>query len=74
MKKCDLCGKNLVENGKDILELNRPYEMPYEIKWNGANCKLENRVVNCICEECINEITEVVKKRRDLELDRVLSW
>lgn len=58
--KCDLCKKFLVEGGTDIHHLNKAYEMPMKITWNGTNCRLSNIVVNSICKDCLNVIMNAV--------------
>lgn len=60
MAKCNLCKKVLVEGGKDIHRLNKDYEMPMEIKWDGTKCDITNKLVNSICEDCLNVIMKAV--------------
>lgn len=60
-KRCDLCGQILENGAKDIHELNKPYELPYEIKWDGTECNITNKVVRHICGGCLNKVMEAVK-------------
>ena len=58
--RCDLCGTVLEEGAKDIHELNKPYELPYKIEWNGTQCNITNKVVRHICGSCLTRIMGVV--------------
>lgn len=60
MENCSLCNKVLTEGGCDVHNLNRSYEMPMKITWDGKNCSLDNRVVNRICEKCLGKIMNAV--------------
>lgn len=55
-KRCDICNAILMEGEKDIHELSKPYEIPYEIKWNGTECNITNKVVRHICGFCLDKI------------------
>lgn len=61
IKRCDLCGKILKDGAKDIHELNKPYELPYQIEWNGTECSITNKVVRHICNDCLTKVMETVK-------------
>ena len=55
-KRCDLCN-NILEEGKmDVHELSKPYELPYEIKWDGTDCHITNKVVRHICAACLGKV------------------
>lgn len=59
--RCDLCGTVLEEGAKDIHELSKPYVLPYEIKWDGTQCTITNKVIEHICADCLETIMGVVK-------------
>ena len=56
VKKCDLCNVTLKEAERDIHELNKAYEFPYQIKWDGTDCQITNKVVRHVCENCLNKV------------------
>lgn len=62
MAKCSLCENLLVEGGRDVHSFNKVYELPFEIKWNGTNCNITNKVVNSICSKCLGKIMDTVKE------------
>jgi len=62
IKRCDLCGLVLAEGEKDIHELNKPYELPHEIKWEGTKCTITNKVVRHICGSCLDKVMKAVKE------------
>lgn len=59
--KCDLCGNVLEEGGQDVRELSHPYEFPYEIKWDGTECTITNKVVKHICAPCLDKVMGTIK-------------
>ena len=59
--KCDLCGRYLESGTKDIKELDKPYELPVEIKWEGTHCTITNRVVRHVCADCLTSVMGAVK-------------
>lgn len=61
MDRCSICNTILKEGERDIHALNRAYELPYEVEWNGTDVTLRNRVVNCICERCCSAIVRTMK-------------
>ena len=61
-KRCDLCGDVLEEGKEDIHELNKPYEFPHDIKWDGTKCTITNKVVRHICGSCLNKVMGAVKE------------
>lgn len=67
-KKCDICGAILQDGEKDIQELSKPYELPYEIKWNGIECNITNKVVRHICQYCTEKIIDTMKGLMSLNL------
>ena len=56
LDRCDLCGTVLEEGVKDIHELSKPYEFPYKIEWDGAQCHITNKVLKHICNSCLTRI------------------
>ena len=59
--RCDLCNRFLLDGAKDVRELDKPYELPYEIKWEGTNCTITNKVVRHICADCLANVMDAVK-------------
>ena len=61
-RKCSLCENVLIEYGRDVHDLSRNYELPFEIKWEGNDCCITNKVVNSICSKCLGKIMNTVKE------------